>query len=610
MKDAEEIKSLETIKINPYEIAKADDLDIGFRSILHNASLLLDTFTQSNHDFILGGDITIIQNKLALRIAPYVAFCKKTEKLYCNANETIINLEASNKIYDRIDVVCIGIQNNEKDWIEFKNEKRAKWDTVHVRESNSHPITAEEMYFGDFNKRQKQNVSVIIIRGDDNDEIAKKVGYDVVKIAEIKVKASRNMLGVEDVCFVSALTEGDKNNEWTQEHRRTFYIAPIKDALSRYFKIHKRDGDLKDGVVKATHLNLSSGDALTAIKISLGEDIIRKAGEEINGQFIYATPFESNEKLKVQIFSPTNIKKTLDIAFDLIVFLWNTFIKQGTRVYYAGKKHTDAEIKKTKEEFDSKLSIERTERQKADEKETKERIESITKEETERKEADNTERLERIAGDAKEKEEREVAIAKERNERIEADRIEKEARESAINNEIAERIKGDEESRKLAQEAYKFSLPIGTFEESYSNDGMEGFLELNGESFDKEKYPLFYKYWTSHLSEFGTDYNDNPILPLAEKEDYSRLGELVTFIGKEYHDEFLICDGSPFSPNVYRVFYEQYWKKYLSYLGTEKLTGWPLRPTLNSIIAGSNIYIKVLPHIKNEWVTPFIKTGD
>ena len=543
-KDDEEIKkykdlnSISTIKINPYEIGKSDDVDIGFTSILTNMSLLLDAFTQSKRDFIVGGDIKVIPDTLKIKISPYIAFCKETGILYCNMNYTIVDLERSNPIYDRIDVICIGGNG----WIDFQKETRAMWYVVPNPEENGNGM------FADVNKRQKQRIDDITLKGKDGEEQARKVELNVIKIAEIKIKASRDALGNEDVYFVSKMTDDDneKNNGWTQEKYRTFYISSISSFLGKYYKIHKKDGDLKNGVIQAQHLALNNGDALTAVKILLGNDIILKSDKSL---------FQGSDKLYIQITSSNSIKEAFDIVCKLFIKFWDTFIEQDFAVYEASKRYTNTEITSTKNEFNEKLDTEK-------------------------------------------------------NERIEADDREKEERINDITQERKERIEGDNKNRELAEKAYKLSLPIGSYIEAYQNNEIESFLALDGKSFDKEKYPIFYEYWKKYLSQFDEDDNGNPVLPLIEVEDDSRLGELATFIGTEYHDEILICDGSPFSPDIYHAFYHKYWKKYLSYLGTDDITGWPLRPKLKSLIAGSNVYIKVLPQVKNEWVNPFIKTGE
>ena len=538
IKKYKDVNSISTIKINPYEIGKADDINNGFTSILKNASLLINAFTQSTHDFIIGGDIEVLPNSLKIKIRPYMAFCKASGVVYCNMNDTVVDLSTSNPVYDRIDVICIGGEG----WTGFKKETRAIWQIIPNLEESNNGMFAEVA------KRQKQKIDIIVIKGEDGDEQAKDTNLDVIKIAEIKIKASRESLGNEDVYFVSKMTDDDneKNNGWTNEKYRTFYISSINSFLTKYYKIHKEDGDLKNGVIKVHHLALNDGDALTAVKILLGNDIILKSDKSL---------FQGADKLYIQITSSNSIKEAFNIICDLFIRFWNTFIEQDFAVYEASKKHTDTEIANTKNEFNKKLDIEKTER-------------------------------------------------------IEADNKEKEERINDISEERKERIEGDEKNRELAEKAYKLSLPIGSCIKSYQNGSIENFLALNGESFDKEKYPVFYEYWKKYLSQFDEDDNGNPILPFIEIEDDSRLGELATFIGTEYHDEFLICDGTPFSPDIYHVFYHKYWKKYLSYLGTDDITGWPLRPKLKSLISGSNIYIKVLPQVKNEWLNSFIKTGE
>ena len=596
IKKYKNVNSISTIKINPYEIGKADDINNGFTSILKNASLLINAFTQSTRNFIIGGDVKVLPNSLKLKINPYIAFCKASGVVYCNMNDTIVDLATSNPVYDRIDVICIGGEG----WTGFKKESRAMWRIVPNLEENSNGL------FEEVDKMQKQKIDIVVIKGEDGQEQAKDAkidgNSDIIKIAEIKIKASRESLGDEDVYFVSKLTDDDneKNEGWTHERHSTFYISSISKFLSKYYKIHKKNGDLKDGVIKAHHLALNGGDSLTAVKILLGNDIIFKSDK---------SPFQGTDNLYIQITSSNNIKQVFDIVCNLFIRFWNTFIEQDFAVYEASKKHTDIEITNTKNEFNKKLDTEKTERIEADNKEKEERINADTTEKSERIESDNKEKEERTIADSTEKSERIEADNKEKIERINADNKEKNERINDIAQERKERIEGDNKNRELAEEAYKLALPIGSCIESYQNN-IESFLVLNGESFDKKKYPIFYEYWKKYLSQFGEDDNGNPILPLVEIEDDSRLGELATFIGTEYHDEFLICDGSPFSPDIYHAFYDKYWKKYLSYLGTDDITGWPLRPKLKSLISGSNVYIKVLPQIKNEWLNPFIKTGE
>ena len=585
----EDIKTISIIKINPFEIANAEDIDIGFKSLISNLGLMLHLFTQVKNDFIIGGNIEVVPNKLKLKIAPYIAYSAKTKMFYCTAKDTFIDLKASNKMFDRIDVICIGGEG----WVEFKKEKRAKWYVASSKGGN------DGIIFDEFNKRQKQKVELFCIEGDVNNEKANSVKDGLIKIAEVKVKASRTLLGKEDVYFVSALLDGDKTETWTNENSRTFYVSPLKDSLNRYFKIHKSDGFLKKGVITADILDLTSGNGLTGAKIGIGGDIVLRAGIEKTGTFIYKTPFESEEKLEVQIFSQTNIKKTFDIVFEKILHVWSSLIDGAYNIYLTSKKHTDTSLKEERKEIDFQIKLEKKERIKALDKERAERIETIKALDEKQTEALTNEEKERIKADEKERDERVKAIEQEIKDR-----------EKTIEKEMIERSQEDAKTKTLIEETKKTCQPVGSIILNYNlNKDIKGYLHLNGESFESEKYPELYAFWLEHLSYLGKDENQKPLLPLIQAFDDSTLGSLTTFIGKEYHDEFLLCDGKPFSPQVYKTFYNTYWKKYLSHLGKDKLTGWPLRPRLESTIKGTNIYIKVLPKILNEGTQFFIRTG-
>lgn len=380
-----------------------------------------------------------------------------------------------------------------------------------------------------------------VVRGEDGSKKAKNVGNDLVKIAEVRIKASQTMLGEEDVRKVFALKDGDenivegnKNKNWTSQLNKTFYILPLKNNLERYFKIHNKDGSLKKGAITKDSIAFEGAEALNATLMSLGLQIALSSDKKT---------FEGSEILYLRLLPQTRVSEAILEAYKHIFFLWDAFITQGHDVYNASVKHIDSEIRTTTKAFTKQLE---------------------------------KEMMERITADDEERE---------------------------------ERIRGDEANKVLAKNAQKRALPMGAVLRTFNKIVREGFLELAGQSFKKEEHQSFYEFWKKNLSIFGYDYKGDPLLPKIEKEDYSRMGELATFLGSGYHDEFLICDGSPFSPDVYKDFYESYWKPYLSYLGKDELTGWPLRPHLNSTIVGSNIYIKVLAHTKTEWTHFFIKAN-
>ncbi|QEJ95212.1 hypothetical protein FUT79_08375 [Treponema phagedenis] len=628
-----------TVKTNPFEIVKASDMDVGFQSIVDNASFLVRLAVQAEHDFIIGGQVTPIKDSLSVRVSPFIAFNKKTQRLLCKGTETIVELKAAHATKNRRDVLFI----TEKGWVDFKKENRARW---FVARGNAGQTGQENSGFAKvepLNKRQAFKVALAVISGENNSGTAKYCDEECVKLGEISVKASQTKFGKEDIFAVSALAENEENAGWTNETMRTFSLAPMSKAAMRFFKIHKPDGTLKDGVVGKSNLALSGGDMLTGDDIVIGKKIAVKAGSinPATGAFEYTIPFVGTERLEFTIFESAKIKEVFDVVFNAFAYVWKTFIANDAAVYRYAQGYTDLGIADLNKVFFEALQKEIQERIAAIDKEAKERKEAdaaiktfaeeaIAQEAQERKEADEKETKERKEADAEIKTFTEEAIAQEAQERKEAD--EKEAKErkeadaeiktfaeEAITQEAQERkeadeieatarIAGDKQIKELAEEAISLSVPEGSTLGIYDDEEHKTFLKLDGKSFEPAEYPRFYEYWKEHLAFLGEDNEKKPFLPYVETADYSRLGEVVSFIGTDYHHEFLLCDGGPFSPDVYAEFYEQYWKKHLSHLGKDSI-GWPLRPKLKGSIAGSNVYIKALPHVEHEFITPVIKTG-
>lgn len=563
-----------TINISPYEIAKANDINYGFQSIIENIALITNLAVQSERDFIIGGGIEPGQG-LNVIVKPFIAFCKDTGMLYCKSVNTKVEFYKSSSINDRIDVITVSGEG----WDVFQKERRAKWYVTQNAPTGNEDN--DSLVFGEFDKRQSPKIEIEAIQGMDNSELAKNTGPGQIKIAEVRIKAGREILDNSDVHFVSAMLDGEQNKEWTSEKSSTFYIVPIVQTLQRFFKIHNPDGSLKDNVVNKNNLNLSLGDAITSNDLAIGEKIEKRA-EELNaatGQYSPVVPIAGNKKLEFKILESTKIKKVFDIVVDSLIYIWKTFIESDKHVLSLSKKYTDNETTELNQEFTNKLNTEIEERKEADREEAHLR-----------EEADNIER----------------------EERIEAIKTEKEAREAADNIEREERIEGDRANAELAKKAISLSAPVGSAFLLYDEKKHKTFLKADGSTFEPDKYPEFYVYWKENLAFFGTDETGKPYLPLIEKYDESSLGEIAFFIGSEYHHGFLEANGRPFSPYVYEEFYEKYWKKYYSGLGKDIETGWPLRPKIENTsgIAKTKVYIRVLPQEKNEFTYPFIKTGE
>ncbi len=177
-------ENINTVKVNPYEIAKASDMDFGFKNLLQNFSILTEGLIEQHNpvdgkgkavkDFIIGGDLVKYKDKnkyeeVELKILPMLAFNKNVGLLISNGftvdndplsitlGENMPNQPDWKNIY-RIDSIYIGLKeldenSKEKDvnWDEFQKEWRAyyKFDGS---------VQHEDNMFAEFSKRQRQAI--------------------------------------------------------------------------------------------------------------------------------------------------------------------------------------------------------------------------------------------------------------------------------------------------------------------------------------------------------------------------------------------------------------------------------------------------------------------
>lgn len=256
------MKNITVVKVNPYEIAKASDMEFGFKSILENLSIFTNRFfnfhkpvpvdefnpgTSVNatirerniKDFIIGGGF-VDAGKNLLRPLPIVAFSASGGLFMTNGldveNRPIgirIGEDFTTEGY-RIESIFIGnawtdenilgVEKDKKDpnWDEFASEWRASY-----RFSG----TSTDTVFSEFKKRQMQAVRFFVYPGmvytnKEDVRAADTSGLDAfknrVKIAEVLVQCkldSGNMPHIQplkdgDIRFVTAVQywEGELGN--------------------------------------------------------------------------------------------------------------------------------------------------------------------------------------------------------------------------------------------------------------------------------------------------------------------------------------------------------------------------------------------------------------
>ncbi|QSH94607.1 hypothetical protein [Treponema phagedenis] len=250
-----------TVKVNPYEIAKASDMEFGFRSILDNFSVLLNAigathtplvdeagFNNSNElkyvgkkekDFIIGGGLVDAGNK-QLRLLPILAFNNKIGLLISDGLDkddkpieieigsgsgSFILTHKEDYLY-RIESVYIGNANTgEETSGTTANIKKSDpiWDEFQTEWRGSYRVGENDtMQVSTFNKRQSQAVRLFVDFGalvpraadaSANIPDERSIWSERVKIAEVLVCFKRNEtnwiyemqpITKDDVRFVTA----------------------------------------------------------------------------------------------------------------------------------------------------------------------------------------------------------------------------------------------------------------------------------------------------------------------------------------------------------------------------------------------------------------------
>lgn len=212
------MQNISTVKVNPYEIAKAPDMDFGFKNILANASILADRFfgyhsplpfthstqgeilqDRDRKDFIIGGGLIPDGNQM-LRPLPIVAFSNYGGLFVSNG------LDVENRPYQiplgvdfenegwRIESIYIGnafddekiqgeqpSQKKDPNWDEYASEWRASYKVGN---------TTEDTVFAEFKKRQMQAVRFYVYPGaiEDDKNYARAADTSSLEVFKTRVK--------------------------------------------------------------------------------------------------------------------------------------------------------------------------------------------------------------------------------------------------------------------------------------------------------------------------------------------------------------------------------------------------------------------------------------
>ena len=295
-----DMDNFSTVKVNPYEIAKASDMDFGFKNILANLSIFVDRFFgyhspelndtlfdfptnigKIRKDFIIGGGLVAasdlkkigIQAQRILRPLPMVAF-SKSGGIFVTNGLTVDNrpyhIPIGQDFYEegyRIESIYIGnAKDDEHIHGTVKNKKDPDWDEFQSETRAAYKIqgASDETVFSTFYKRQMQAVRFYVLHGmvafEKKDARAADTPKDApwdarVKIAEVLVhckKHSDEILYIQpierdDVRFVTAVQYAQDSDSakyddvpWIAHAKRVHPLYPPNATLEEKERLKEK----------------------------------------------------------------------------------------------------------------------------------------------------------------------------------------------------------------------------------------------------------------------------------------------------------------------------------------------------------------------------------
>lgn len=279
------MNNITTVKVNPFEIAKATDMDFGFKNVLANFSILADWFYgfhlgeideklfktplnvgASNQDFIIGGGF-VSAGDTTLRVLPVLA-CSKEGGLFITNGLDVDNRPieisfGSNFTSEGFRIESVFIGNAETGtWdgsTAIKDKKDPNWDDYQSEWRASYRLLqgSEETVFSEFKKRQMQAVRFYIYPG-----IIRKTGEEAKAADVSKVDAFRERVKIAEVLVHCKLDAGNvpriqpiKQEDVRFVTARTYFDGTFAEAVKKDDRWLGRGKTEAEKTERAEHYN-------------------------------------------------------------------------------------------------------------------------------------------------------------------------------------------------------------------------------------------------------------------------------------------------------------------------------------------------------------------
>jgi hypothetical protein len=246
-----------TARVEPHEIAKNEDFEYAFQSVIRNIGILDRMLTSASIDYVAGGVVRPVPGTMTFTIDAIWANGRALELPTYGESASPVAV-ATPSAFPRYDVVQV-----KGSFESFDRQRRAFFDPE-LQVAQYHNIDTKNRLI----------VEIEVKQGKEGVDYAPEADTGYVKIAEIYLDPETIELTQDNIKNVTAKYQGEENTGWTTQKSRTFFIGSISDVWESFGHDHYADGRHRPDVIKASNiLRGVADDALKGSNISVGENI-------------------------------------------------------------------------------------------------------------------------------------------------------------------------------------------------------------------------------------------------------------------------------------------------------------------------------------------------
>jgi len=225
---------ISTSRAEPHMIAKAEDFEFAFQSVIRNCAILDRLLTVADTDYLAGGEVVAVSGTMTFTVDELWANGRDADlPAYLGGMSPPVTVYVPQN-FPRIDIVQVrGVLEG------FDRQQRSFFD----------PETGRAHYFS-IDTKNRLSAEVTVRRGIEGASHAPETDTGYIKIAEIHVDPETFSLTQDNIKNVTAVSQGGENEGWTNERARTFRpaaggLTDLSERINAEVEARKRgDADI------------------------------------------------------------------------------------------------------------------------------------------------------------------------------------------------------------------------------------------------------------------------------------------------------------------------------------------------------------------------------